>query len=164
MAALGLALACPGDSRAGLFRKRASSRHGCTRAVALTAARPAGGVDAWAPPPPTDVPHARLARPEPGGDFVAWLNGVRAAHGLAPVAYDPGLAGWAARNSEQQAVRGMGHHVMGTARRQNAGVGSLATVGPMWMASPAHRAALLDPTVRWVGVAGNGPYWTFNGS
>jgi uncharacterized protein YkwD len=32
----------------------------------------------------------------------------------------------------------------------------------MWMASPAHRAALLDPTIRFVGIAGAGAYWTYN--
>ena len=39
----------------------------------------------------------------------------------------------------------MGHFVMGPARRQNAAMGSFANIGSMWMNSPAHRAALLDP-------------------
>ncbi len=65
-------------------------------------------------------------------------------------------------NNDQQAARGMGHHVMGPARRQNAAMGHYASIGAMWMNSPGHRAALLDPTIRWIGIAGLGAYWTFN--
>ncbi len=56
----------------------------------------------------------------------------------------------------------MGHHVMGPARRQNSAMGNYASIGSMWMASPAHRAALLDPTISFVGIAGAGAYWTYN--
>ncbi len=102
---------------------------------------------------------------QPAGDpygFTAWLNATRAQYGLPAVGYDPNLAGWAAANNAQQAARGMGHFVMGPARRQNCAMGNYASIGAMWMASPAHRAALLDPTIRWIGVAGYGAYWTFN--
>ncbi len=94
--------------------------------------------------------------------FTSWLNGVRARYGLRPVGYDPNLAGWAAANNSQQAARGMGHFVMGPARRQNAAIGSAGSVGQQWMNSPAHRAALLDPSITTIGLAGNGSYWTFN--
>lgn len=100
-----------------------------------------------------------------GGDpygFTAWLNGVRAQHGLRPVTFDPSLAGWAAANNSQQAARGLGHFVMGPARRQNSAVGSAASIGSQWMNSPAHRAAMLDPSVTTIGLAGNGSYWTLN--
>jgi uncharacterized protein YkwD len=102
---------------------------------------------------------------QPAGDpygFTAWLNSTRASYGLAPVGYDAGLASWAAMNNSQQAARGMGHYVMGSARRQNSAMGNYAQVGAMWLASPAHRAALLDPTIRRIGIAGAGMYWTFN--
>jgi uncharacterized protein YkwD len=78
------------------------------------------------------------------------------------VGHDPNLSSWAAENNNHQAARGMGHFVMGPARRQNAAFGSAANIGSMWMNSPAHRAALLDPTIRWMGIAGLGAYWTFN--
>lgn len=94
--------------------------------------------------------------------FTAWLNGVRAQNGRGPVSHDPNLSGWAAANNGQQSTRGMGHHVMGAARRQNSGMGAAATVWQMWMASPAHQAALLDPTISLIGIAANGSYWTFN--
>ena len=107
-----------------------------------------------------------LYRPvQPAGDaygFTGWLNATRAAYGLPPVGYDANLSAWANANNGQQQARGMGHHVMGPARRQNAAMGSYATVPGMWMASPAHRAALLDPTIRFIGIAGAGAYWTFN--
>lgn len=94
--------------------------------------------------------------------FVAWLNGVRASYGLGAVGYDPNLSNWAAMNNNHQASRGLGHHVMGPARRQNSAMGGFPGIEAMWMASPAHRAALLDPTITWVGIAGAGAWWTFN--
>jgi hypothetical protein len=106
---------------------------------------------------------ARAAAEDPYG-FLAWLNGVRAGYGLGPVGHDPGLSSWAAANNGQQQARGLGHHVRGPARRQNAGMGSGGAVWQQWMVSPAHQAALLDPTIRWIGIAAGGSYWTFNGS
>lgn len=97
-----------------------------------------------------------------GAWFLNWLNGVRAQHGLGAVGYDPSLAGWAAANSAEQTRRGLGHFIMGPARRQNSAMGSASSIGSMWMNSPAHRAALLDPSIRWIGLAGVGAYWTFN--
>jgi uncharacterized protein YkwD len=94
--------------------------------------------------------------------FTAWLNSTRASYGLPAVGYDPNLTNWAAVNNSHQASRGMGHYVMGSARRQNSAMGNSASIGAMWMSSPAHRAALLDPTIRWIGIAGLGAYWTFN--
>jgi hypothetical protein len=94
--------------------------------------------------------------------FTGWLNATRAAYGLSPVGHDPNLSSWAAQNNAQQAARGIGHFVMGPARRQNSAFGSVSDIGTMWMSSAAHRAALLDPTIRWIGIAGLGAYWTFN--
>jgi uncharacterized protein YkwD len=94
--------------------------------------------------------------------FVGWLNATRAAYGLPAVGYDANLSNWAAMNNNQQAARGMGHFVMGPARRQNSAMGAFASIGSMWMNSPAHRAALLDPTITAIGIAGLGAYWTFN--
>lgn len=97
-----------------------------------------------------------------GAWFVNWLNGVRAQYGLSAVGYDANLASWAAANSAEQTRRGLGHFIMGPARRQNSAMGSAGSIGSMWMNSPAHRAALLDPSIRWIGLAGAGAYWTFN--
>jgi uncharacterized protein YkwD len=97
-----------------------------------------------------------------GYGFLGWLNSTRASYGLPPVSYDANLSNWAAMNNQQQAARGMGHFVMGPARRQNAAMGAYGNIGQMWMNSPAHRAALLDPTIRAIGIAGLGAYWTFN--
>jgi uncharacterized protein YkwD len=129
----------------------------------------------------TDVAVTQVAQAQPGqqpaqevqvaqpvqytGDpygFLGWLNATRASYGLPAVGYDPNLSGWAAMNNDQQAARGMGHFVMGPARRQNAAIGAFANIGAMWMNSPGHRAALLDPSIRWMGIAGLGAYWTFN--
>lgn len=129
------------------------------------AARPAAAAVAR-PAATTAVARPVQAAPvAPAGDpygFTAWLNATRASYGLAPVGYDPNLSSWASVNNGQQQSRGMGHHVMGPARRQNAAMGHYASIGAMWMNSPAHRAALLDPTIRWIGIAGLGAYWTFN--
>ena len=120
------------------------------------AARPGPPVARQGPPPVRMVPAG-----DPYG-FTAWLNATRARYGLPPVGYDPNLSSWAAANNGQQQSRGLGHFVMGPARRQNAAMGHAASIGAQWMASPAHRAALLDPHIRWIGIAGLGAYWTFN--
>ena len=118
------------------------------------------------PAAPSYLP-APVAEPVyvPSGDpygFTAWLNGVRGQYGLGAVGVDPNLSNWAAMNNGQQEARGMGHHVMGPARRQNSGMGAAGTVWQMWMASPAHQAALLDPSISMIGIAAGGAYWTFN--
>ena len=111
------------------------------------------------------APTATVAAPAESGDaygFLGWLNATRASYGLPAVGYDANLTNWAAMNNNQQAARGMGHFVMGPARRQNAAMGAFANIGTMWMNSPAHCAALLDPTITAIGIAGLGAYWTFN--
>jgi uncharacterized protein YkwD len=121
------------------------------------------GVEAATQPVQAAAPAAAPAATS--GDaygFTAWLNGVRASYGLGAVGYDANLENWAAMNNSQQAARGLGHHVMGPARRQNSAMGAFPGVESMWMASPAHRAALLDPTITFIGIAGAGAWWTFN--
>ena len=112
-------------------------------------------------PAATATAPAAVETGDPYG-FLGWLNATRAAYGLPAVGHDPNLSSWAAENNNHQAARGMGHFVMGPARRQNAAMGAYGNIGSMWMNSPAHRAALLDPTIRWMGIAGLGAYWTFN--
>jgi hypothetical protein len=94
--------------------------------------------------------------------FTPWLNGVRAQYGLPAVGYDPNLESWAAVNNSHQNSRGLGHFVMGSARRQNSAMGNFASIGSMWLGSPAHASALLDPTITYIGLSGSGSYWTFN--
>ncbi len=96
--------------------------------------------------------------------FMSWLNSLRSQYGLSALAYDQNLSSWAAVNNQSQMVYGLGHHVMGTARRQNAavGYGDIGSVGAAWLASPGHAAALLDPTIHWFGLACAGGCWTFN--
>ena len=112
-------------------------------------------------PAPAQARTSAVPRDDSHG-FLGWLNATRATFGLAPVGYDPNLSQWANANNAQQQALGLGHHVMGPARRQNSAMGSGGSIGSMWMASPAHRAALLDPSIRWIGIAGMGAYWTFN--
>lgn len=120
------------------------------------------------PRPAVAQPRQVATQPAPAatsGDpygFTNWLNATRAQYGLPAVGYDPNLTNWAQQNNAQQARRGIGHYVMGPARRQNSAMGNAANIGAMWMNSPAHRAALLDPTIRWIGLAGWGTWWTFN--
>jgi hypothetical protein len=116
-------------------------------------------------PAPTATTESVAATAVIAGDpygFTAWLNATRAAYGLPSVGYDPNLESWAAMNNNSQASYGIGHFVMGPARRQNSAMGGFPGIESMWMASPAHAAALLDPTIRWIGIASYGAYWTFN--
>jgi hypothetical protein len=111
---------------------------------------------------PADVGKWRIVRQL--GDsygFTTWLNGVRAQSGLSPVAYDSNLSAWAAQNNNAQMAMGMGHHVMGAARRQNAAM-MVSFPGPAWMGSGGHRDALLDPSITRAGIDYRGGYWTFS--
>ena len=116
--------------------------------------------DAPASQPAQAVPEATYGDPY---GFLYWLNSTRASYGLGPVNYDQNLSNWAAMNNSEQMARGLGHFVMGPARHQNSAAGG-GFPGAMWLASPAHRAALLDPTISWIGIAAAGAYWTFNAS
>ncbi len=106
-------------------------------------------------------PEASTATADPYG-FLAWLNATRASIGLGAVAHDANLAAWAAMNNASQAAHGLGHWVMGPARRQNAGWGPAAAVWPAWVASSGHAAALFDPSITAVGIAWDGAWWTFS--
>lgn len=128
---------------------------------AATQPAPVAPVAAAAAPAAQPVRYVTQPAADPYG-FTQWLNATRASYGLPAVGYDPNLTNWAAVNNSQQNARGIGHYVMGPARRQNSAMGSFSSIGAMWMNSPAHRAALLDPTIRWIGLAGSGAYWTFN--
>ena len=94
-------------------------------------------------------------------DFVVWLNTTREQYGLYRVVLDADLSAWAALNNQYQRSYGMGHHIMGVARRQNSAA-VLASPGAAWLASPPHASALLDPTITTVGIHFDGYYWTFN--
>jgi uncharacterized protein YkwD len=127
--------------------------------AATTGASVTAATTTAAPAPAAPAPAAPASDPY---GFLNWLNSTRAAYGLPAVGYDPNLESWAAMNSAEQASRGIGHFVMGPARRQNSAMGGFPGIESMWMNSPAHRAALLDPTIQWIGIAAYGAYWTFN--
>ena len=111
---------------------------------------------------PVAPPTGTVAKTADVYGFVKWLNSYRAQNGMAPVGYDLDLSNWAAINNGQQQSKGLGHHFMGRARRQNSGMGAGSTVWNLWTLSPAHNSALLDPTIRAIGIASDGLYWKFN--
>lgn len=95
--------------------------------------------------------------------FTQWLNSVRSTYGLPPVGYDASLEADCHQNNLWQAARGMGHHFFGRARRQNASaVPDFGKVGPCWMDSPGHRAAMLDPNIRFIAITYYAGYTTFS--
>ncbi len=105
---------------------------------------------------------AVVATGDPYG-LMSLLNSYRASMGLATVAYDANLTYWADQNNQDQAIHGIGHRVMGTARRQNAaGNMSFPSVFYAWMGSPGHASALFDPSVTLFGVAYSYGWWTFD--
>ena len=170
MLAVGLASFAMGVSavEAGCKAKRTVARYRATcrergRVVSLSPrARQlpdAGVVLPVAPVPSKVVPTPQSVSPT---TFTSDLNALRAAYRLPPVAEDGNLAAWANVNNGHQASLGMGHHVMGPARRQNAGWGPYHAVWRGWLASGPHLEALVDPTITRVGIAQSGPYWTFN--
>jgi uncharacterized protein YkwD len=153
--ALAIILAAIASADAGCFRHR---RKAACQAYGFAYRQQA--VQYRAAPVPAAVPI--VGTMGSAADFLGWINGVRGQYGLPAVGYDPNLESWAAMNSAQQASSGIGHFVMGPARRQNSAMGGFPGIESMWMASPAHRAALLDPTIRWIGIASYGAYWTFD--
>ena len=110
---------------------------------------------------PVSVPTAAASVSLAGGDrwgIVGWLNAVRGGRGLGGVVWDEEVAGWAVENSR----RGFGHVVRFGGWRQNVGMGALPTVQAMWLSSPAHASALLDPWVTRVGLGYANGVWTLN--
>jgi uncharacterized protein YkwD len=105
------------------------------------------------------------ANAQSGDPLTDTINGVRATYGLAALAYDSGLAGWAATNNQHQSSRGIGHYVMGYANRQNSAWNAIdcVSVVNMWMTSSGHRAAILDPGMTHCGGAmDSNRFWTVN--
>jgi uncharacterized protein YkwD len=96
--------------------------------------------------------------------MVPLLNATRRAHGLGPVAGDAGLVDWARRNNEAQLDEGIGHWVIPPGCRQNCAYGypDVPTLLDGWMASPGHRANLLEPSITRVGLHRLGSWWTYN--
>ena len=149
--ALTFALAVPLPADAGWFRHRrrcqpCSAPTPCQARQATYASMQTG----------LAYPASQAATGDPGA-FLGWINSVRASHGRGPVGWSAQLANDAAVNSS----RGFGHSWMGSARRQNAGVGPLGSVQAMWLQSPAHADAILDPSITAVGLANVGGVWTF---
>jgi uncharacterized protein YkwD len=106
------------------------------------------------------------------------MNAVRAAHGLSPLHIDRRLEGAARRHSRKMLRTGTFFHGRFDVRIRSAGVraprigenlawaeqGGLSlarTIVNLWLASPEHRANLLHPGYRSVGVAA--PSGTFAG-
>lgn len=183
LALLVFAAACS-PAEAQLFRRRQSCASGQCGAPAAYATPQVVYTRAYATPqapapPPAEMtpasPHVRqtssvaeaspaqqpaqapIASSDPYG-FMVWLNEVRGQWGLPGVWYDEGLTAAAAANS----ARGFGHTIR-EGRRQNVGAGAAAQVWPMWISSPAHRVALLDPSITRAGIAYVNGVWTFNG-
>jgi uncharacterized protein YkwD len=109
---------------------------------------------------------ANLTRSESA--LLTVMNQVRIAHGLRPLRADARLEGTARNHSRRMLRTGTFAHGAFTARIRRAGVhaprvgenlawssGSLArarTIVELWLASPSHRANLLGPGYRTVGV------------
>jgi uncharacterized protein YkwD len=145
--------------------------------LALAAAPAGAPVTAATAPATPRVPVTVAALPALDGRIVARIDAVRAAHGLSRLALAPGLVTAARLHSLQMARSGLFRHESpdGTAfwkrvrrfygaagyRRWSVGEtivwlspsAGAADVVADWLASPAHRAILLAPDWREIGVA-----------
>lgn len=96
-------------------------------------------------------------------DFLNWLNNERATRGLRPVQYDTSLDAESNWNSYLQSINGLGHWYQLRAIRQNASaVPDFGRVGPAWLQSTPHAAALFDPNISWISIMMYGTYTTFS--
>jgi len=98
--------------------------------------------------------------PTKADDLTDQVNAARAQYGLPNLVHDDSLCRWAAENNRY----GFGHHVLGSALRQNAawGIHDVRSVVHAWLASPGHRAAILAIDVNCCGGHYNGSVWTLN--
>lgn len=96
---------------------------------------------------PTYYPSVSVQSVGDTGGLCNWLNSLRAARGLGGVSLSLELC----QDAEANSRIGFGHFFLGRARRQNVGWGNLNQVCMMWARSPAHAAALLDPSITMVG-------------
>lgn len=171
--ALAVVVLSASTSEAGCFGKGRAARGTCSATTYYSTGQGAcyAPVQAYASPqavapvanpeaPATaySYPVSYQAVDDGSGAFVDWINRVRASRGLRAVVWSPVLAADAIINSS----RGFGHSFMGRARRQNAGWGALPTVQQMWLASPAHLDAILDPSATEVGLGQAGSIITLN--
>ena len=148
-------------AQAGIFcHRRAGARGECGTArtrfsVRVRGVAPAGyvptvgvggcGVGGYGVTPSAGVIYRAPAPPRGGGyapdGFLSSLNAWRARNGRGPLAWDNGLASYAACNTGVHAPGSSG----GGAQCW-AGVQSLDAALPMWESSPAHAAILLTGT------------------
>ncbi|WP_026310998.1 CAP domain-containing protein [Parafrankia elaeagni] len=165
---------------------------GLARDFGIEVEEPPAPARASAPAPasargPVPGPGRRLPAPGPAGDVLLEVleltNAERARFGLAPLSAEPRLAAAAARHSADMAARGFFAHEtpegVGVAGRvvscgyvyavvaENiaAGQRTAREVVAGWMDSPGHRANILRPEVRQLGVGRAeggeyGVYWT----
>ena len=143
---------------------------------------PAPGPPPSSGPAPAPPPVAAGApAPTAEGQVLELVNAERAAAGCSAVRADDGLAGVARRHSADMRDRGYFSHTdpegrspfdraaaagVGSARAENiaAGQPDAAAVMAAWMASPGHRANILDCSLSSLGVGvstgAGGPWWT----
>lgn len=150
-------------------------------AAVSTPDRPDAAPRAVAPPPiepsvssPVAAPPAPVSTPPPPDAFLAGLNEVRAAAGVAPLRHDPSLAeradGWAARLAAAGELRHseLIYEVVDEGRWRAAGenVGYGPEVGVLvdaFVASAAHHANMINPDYVAVGIGVvevDGVLWT----
>jgi uncharacterized protein YkwD len=109
------------------------------------------------------------------------LNSVRAAHGLAPLRYDPRLQQAARKHSRDMLVTQLFEHGAFGARMLqfdvrasltgenlawgNGSFGTASAIVQAWLASPEHRANLLRPAFRRIGIGDLvGPFLGYDGA
>ena len=98
-------------------------------------------------------------------EFSAWLNATRIMNGRDAIGIELEMIEVSIENNRLQLRKGLGHYYMGNCKRQNSGQGflNIKQAAEKWMGSHYHKDALLDPTIKYIGVAfGMGEYWTFS--
>lgn len=154
---------CPGGQCARPRYYTAQHVQGQPARYATPAAEPRLYYAAQAPRVASYYAAAPTAIQTTTGDVLAPVNAERARHGLRPLAFDANLAAWAASNNRAQGARGLGHHVQcGAWQCAAVGTPTAQAAVAMWMASPAHRAILLNPSLTSAGIAIGWNTATFN--
>jgi uncharacterized protein YkwD len=139
-----------------------------TAAASSTSPSPAAAPPAADPPAPAPDPEPAVTpQPAAAAPLLELVNADRVANGCAPVALSPTLVDQSQAWSEQQAREDRYYHSAGGFGGENVAAGqrTAAEVHADWMASPGHRANVLNCsfTVMGAGAADSATdvrYWT----
>ena len=160
-----LGLLCVSQAEAGRRHRRRQPQPAAPQAVVKLVVQPAKPPEVVAPPvevkpAETKPEEAKSDKPNEMDLLVAAVNKERAKYKLLPLKVDLTLCtGCREHSIRQWRMRSM-HHAGGYWENVAWGQPNVNSVMVSWMNSSGHRAAILSPRARFIGMGKCGVYWT----